>query len=307
MKSKSLIITNILILVIVLIGLSVLLFLGLGREHDFIRESSELLNSKTFNKSEIEHFISDVKNFDLMIKESLDDQIKVLVYGSKKNKDSIDININNGELIIQQTKRKSSICIGFCFNHNEIVVYMPKDIMIDSDIKSVSGDVNLKNNFNNLKITTTSGDIELNDSTNADISAVSGDINGHNIKKGSISSTSGDITILELNDGKVATVSGEVEINNADTLEVKTTSGDVNINRINKLVKARTTSGDIKINSFTILDNSEITSTSGDVRINLNNDAYIDASSISGEKDIKPSNGENKLVLRTTSGDITVK
>ncbi|MCM1052775.1 MAG: DUF4097 domain-containing protein [Ruminococcus sp.] len=308
MKNKSLIITNIIILSCVAIGLTVLLFLGTSTNFNFVKENSELLYQKEFNLNDISLLTANIKNFDLTFKESSTNDIKIEVYGAIKNKDSIEISLNNNELFVNQTKHKSTICIGFCFHHNEIVISMPKDININTNLKAVSGDIKIDNNLNEKGvITTTSGDISLNSLNKADITSTSGDITLKNINKGSVSSTSGDITINEIKEGTITTISGDIEVNNTDSLEVSSTSGEIEISKANKLLNAKTTSGDIKIRSFNIENDSKITSTSGDITINLLNDAYIEAKTTSGDKDIKSTNGDYKLTLKTTSGDITVR
>ena len=53
--------------------------------------------------------------------------------------------------------------------------------------------------------------------------------------------------------------------------------------------------------------NTRFETTSGEIEINLLNEALINVSTVSGEKDIKSSYGEYKLDVKTVSGDVKIK
>ena len=86
-------------------------------------------------------------------------------------------------------------------------------------------------------------------------------------------------------------------------------SGDIEINKVNKYLNLLAISGSVKINTLNIIDNSSISTTSGDVFVgnNLSN-CYVEFSTISGSNHIEKSDRKSDIVLKvnTISGDIRV-
>lgn len=290
MKNKTLIITNIIILSCVAIGLLIFMFWGINTRHSFFDYKKEMLASETFTLNDIKNINVDLKNYDIEFREGNDNEIKVEIYGSEKSKDNVNIDLKSDKLNILQTG--STLCFGFCFADNEVVIYIPRDFKREMDINTVSGDVDILLNLisDNIKIRTTSGDITI-----------------QNLNNGDISSTSGDITLKEARNLELSTVSGDIDVDKVVRLNAKTTSGEVNALEILESLDIKTTSGDVTVRDFSINSDSKIESVSGEVTVWLNNEAIINAETKSGDKDIKSSNGEYTLNLRTTSGDITVK
>ena len=132
---------------------------------------------------------------------SNDDSISVKVYAkSKKNIDLYKDEDNN--IVINQEKRKGSICVGFCFgNYNVIKIYLPKDYDGKFNIKSKSGDITSDiDNYLAFNVKLTSGDIDIK-----------------NIKSLVGRTTSGDIEIKDLSSYiDFKTTSGDIEIDNFD-------------------------------------------------------------------------------------------
>ncbi len=126
----------------------------------------------------------------------------------------------------------------------------------NTTIKTTSGDVSL-NSAADVDIHTTSGDINIGDVKNVSIVSVSGEIQGNKIEgKSKISTTSGDIKINQFQckeNSEIKSVSGEVEINNVENayIETKTVSGDSEIANNDRKSEytlfIKTTSGDIHI------------------------------------------------------------
>ena len=123
--------------------------------------------------------------------------------------------------------------------------------------------VKLPNNiqYNRVIIKSTSGDINISNSLNANVvklTTVSSDINFDNINCDTIkfSVVSGDITGLSI-EGKevyVDTVSGDMTCNmiNCDNLSLSTITGDINIAHANANIKASTVSGEILTNNSVV-------------------------------------------------------
>lgn len=290
MSNKALIITNIVILSCVIVGLLVLMFWGVNGKFNFYDNKKILLESKKFNISDINKLTSDVKNYDIKIMNSDSEDVIVEVYGSEKNKSHINLDLNNKELKITQSG--STFCFGFCFYDNEIIVYLPSDLKNGIDLLTVSGDIFAEVLFNQAEVS---------------IKTVSSDIKVNGISKGDIKSTSGDILIDNITDGVITTVSGDISISKASNIKASSTSGEIEIKEL-EVANIKTTSGDIELDNFRIKENSKVESVSGYVNIRLLNEAYVDAETKSGDKDIKVMrNSKYDLVIKTISGDITVK
>jgi len=289
-NNKALIITNIIILSCIVISLLIFMIFGMRGEISFIGNSKKLVLTKIFDNSNFDNIKIDVKSYDIKLVESASEKFEVEVYGNKKTKNNIEISDSNGILKIKQIK--SSICIGLCFGSSNIILKVPKSYQNVYNINTISGEIVSKISFHseNNRVTSTSGDIELQEVTS-----------------GKIKSTSGDIEVLSLDDGSVSTTSGDIEINFLKNGNVSSTSGDVEIENFKGYGELETTSGDINVDRFEILGNTSISSTSGEIKIKLINEAYITAESVSGDKNIRASRGEYDLRLKTISGDITVK
>lgn len=286
-ENKALIITNIILLGCIIIGLLIFMIFGLNGKITFWGGENELIEKLEFN--DINNNVEvDVKSYDIEIIANSTDKIEVEVYGNEKTKGNVTIS-NNGSLEIKQ--KRSTLCFGICHS-SKIIIKLPSSYQGKFNLNTISGDITSNMSFKNSNnvITSTSGNIKLLD-----------------IESGKITSTSGDIDINYLNNGKVKTTSGDIEVNNFDNGDITSTSGEIEIGNLTGFGDIETTSGDIRINRFEILGNTTISSTSGDIKIKLINEAYITADSISGDKDVKASRGEYSLRLKTVSGDITVR
>lgn len=305
MKNKYLIITNIIVLSLVALSLLSFLIWGVYSDFHFSRPKSSLLYNETFNSNNFNRLTTNLKDFSFTIKESDNDKIYLEIYGTEKQKNSIKVDTTNNELNIKQ--ERSTICIGFCFIDSEVILYLPSNIELDTNIKTYSGDLYI-NSFSpqNIKLTTISGDIKTDNLNNGTIKSTSGDIIINKLNNGTISSVSGDINISSIEKGQISTTSGDIRIDNSKELDISTTSGDIYLSRTN-IINASSISGDIKLHNLTIEANSSVKTTSGDITIYLTNNAHINAKTTSGDKNIKQTDGIYELKLATTSGDITVK
>ncbi len=288
MKNRVLIVTNIIILSCIIIGLLIFMFWGIGGNHDLFQVKHEILYSETYNLNDIEKIKTDLKSYDVEIKESNDNNFKVEVYGNEKNKDNIKLKVNNKELNIDQIG--SSICFGFCYSDSAVVIYMPKENIIELDINTISGDIDIFDDIlNKVNLKTTSGDIKVK-----------------NLEEAIINTTSGNVMVDKVKEAVINTVSGDINVDNTQNIKVKSTSGDITIMEVREAFDIKSTSGDVTIRDLIINNDSKVVTVSGDVTINLNNDADINVNTRSGDRDIKHSKGEYNLDIKTTSGDITV-
>lgn len=170
-----------------------------------------------------------------------------------------------------------------------------------SSISATSGDVTLRSIIANLKVKTSSGDIDIDGLTgDSEIASTSGDQDIYNTR-GNIETraSSGDITFSEF-EGKI---------------KVQATSGDVKLKKGKGGVKVKTSSGDIDGYEIELNDNAYFDATSGSVTVDFVNhvdDLSFDLTATSGDLEVGNRSGEKRLVIdrgrltvigTTSSGD----
>ena len=273
------------LLIIVILALIGVIIWGIKSGNGFtFFEKPVIIYDNTFEK--IASINVDVTSYDVELKESNNDTIKVEISGSKKNQDKFHVEEENGNLTINENG--SSVCIGFCLDE-AITIYLPnQDITYHH--KSSSGNIYSDIDLRSVVINTTSGDITLKNINDGTVSSTSGNINIRNANKLNASATSGDISLDEVGDIVITSKSGNVEVKSI-ILKMDIT----------------TTSGDIDILSLSIEEDSKAEARSGNVDIKLNKEVFIDATTRSGDIDIDNTNASPILTIKTTSGDITAK
>ena len=273
------------VLIIVILALIGVIIWGIKSGNGFtFFEKPVIIYDNTFEK--IASINVDVTSYDVELKESNNDTIKVEISGSKKNQDKFHVEEENGNLTINENG--SSVCIGFCLD-GAITIYLPNQDIIYHH-KSSSGNIYSDIDLGSVDINTTSGDITLKNINDGTISSTSGYINVANANKLNASATSGDISLDEVRDIVITSKSGNVEVKSI-TLKMDIT----------------TTSGDIDILSLSIKEDSKAEARSGNIDIKLDKDVFIDATTRSGDIDIDNTNASPILTIKTTSGDITAK
>lgn len=273
------------VLIIVILALIGVIIWGIKSGNGFtFFEKPVIIYDNTFEK--IASINVDVTSYDVELKESNNDTIKVEISGSKKNQDKFHVEEENGNLTINENG--SSVCIGFCLD-GAITIYLPNQDIIYHH-KSSSGNIYSDIDLGSVDINTTSGDITLKNINDGTISSTSGNINVANANKLNASATSGDISLDEVRDIVITSKSGNVEVKSI-TLKMDIT----------------TTSGDIDILSLSIKEDSKAEARSGNIDIKLDKDVFIDATTRSGDIDIDNTNASPILTIKTTSGDITAK
>ena len=273
------------ILIIVILALIGVIIWGIKSGNGFtFFEKPVIIYDNTFEK--IASINVDVTSYDVELKESNNDTIKVEISGSKKNQDKFHVEEENGNLTINENG--SSVCIGFCLD-GTITIYLPnQDITYHH--KSSSGNIYSDIDLRSVVINTTSGDITLK-----------------NINDGTVSSTSGNINIRNANKLNVSATSGDISLDEPKNLVANTQSGNIEVRSITSKMDITTTSGDINISSLSIKEDSKAEAKSGNIDIKLDKDVFIDATTRSGNIDIDNTNTNPTLIIKTTSGDITAK
>mgnify|MGYP005793939621 CR=1 FL=1 len=273
------------ILIIVILALIGVIIWGIKSGNGFtFFEKPVIIYDNTFEK--IASINVDVTSYDVELKESNNDIIKVEISGSKKNQDKFHVEEENGNLTINENG--SSVCIGFCLD-GTITIYLPnQDITYHH--KSSSGNIYSDIDLRSVVINTTSGDITLK-----------------NINDGTISSTSGNINVANANKLNVSATSGDISLDETKNIIANTKSGNIEVRSITSKMDITTTSGDINIFSLSIKEDSKAEAKSGNIDIKLDKDVFIDATTRSGNIDIDNTNTNPTLIIKTTSGDITAK
>ena len=287
MKKNKKVMISIIVLLVIIIGLAGLVIYGMIKGESFIfSRKTEVLYDSTFN--DINKIDVEVASYDVLLKEYDQNEIKVEITGNEKNKDKIKVEENNNELTIKQDG--SIICIGLCFYREEITIYVPENYELEYNHNSSSGSLESDILIQRGNIKTTSGDVNLTTLLN-----------------GFIASTSGNIELNEGEDLEVSSTSGDIDIEKIINLTGSATSGNLTIDHLTNRINFGLTSGDIKINKFSINEDSSLTARSGNIKIGLEKEVFIEAKTNSGDIDINNSNTNPTLTLTTTSGDITAK
>ncbi len=143
------------------------------------------------------------------------------------------------------------------------------------------------------ELKTVSGDISLEDlHGTVNVHSVSGDIDGRSLAHvESAASTSGDIDLEQcLVDGDIVTKSGDVEIDNCTVHGMlKSYSGDASaLDTVLNDADVLSFSGDVHLEGVTIQGGARLKTTSGDVRVELDqHDVMVDVDTRSGEATVR--------------------
>ncbi|NMA50525.1 MAG: DUF4097 domain-containing protein [Mollicutes bacterium] len=276
MKNKKQIIILIVILSILIVFLTATMFLLINKDFNFRfmfnNSQMKLIESYETLALDIENINLDMIDGDIDVRESKNENIKIEYYNNKDKNNKI-ISFNAGTIYVAEEQNH---CFGFCFNNSKLIIYIPSTYLGLYDVKTISGDINLKVDITNkINIKTTSGDVNIEKADNIDIE----------------------------------TTSGDIKVNKSDKAIIKSVSGDVIFNNILGSFNIKTTSGDITLGEIEINEDSFIDTVSGDVFIESNNNNnYIDYETVSGEKEINNSNRTSQFTIKikTISGDISV-
>lgn len=283
----------------------------------------------------------DCDSYDIIIKESDTDELKVVQYAPERTDDSELFNItynykgdNNSIAITQNDKMKIWI-FGFISlsNSHRMEISIPTGYEQELVISTKSGDICVDRDLKstNFEVNVLSGDISSKNITasTVDITTKSGDINmGETFTDSySINTISGSISISKLTGkGDIRVTSGDIGINEIDGEEVNisTVSGDVFIRAMKGGGSIKTTSGDISVSGLDMTGDLLLSCQSGDIDVKLVEDAAvkINAKSVSGDvrsnfgldfndshskADGETSEGATlNLKITTTSGEISV-
>jgi len=223
-------------------------------------------------------------------------------YGKYDNPPKLLLEKNGNEVIVRVFYEKPINLIGISSQDMKVYVNIPKNYSGDISVLSASGDVELnKINLNNLEATSASGNINLENikvKNKAKINAVSGDIN---------------IISLSSKESRIESISGEINLEDAraNRIDLSSVSGEINTINSENISSITTTSGEIEIENYSIKEDLNIESVSGEIELDLAEDSSIDLDFKSTSGDLendfgKVYGGENKVNVKTNSGDLRV-
>ena len=266
---------------------------------DFSIAREQIDESKTFDVQGVNEIYIDTVSTDINIIPTNKEEIEVHFYGEvstniKRVIPSLVAYKSGDELRIEILQPKTFF-IGFNIWRTKLDVYIPESSIEALKIETVSSDTSVSN----LKVDKFS------------FGAVSGDFKGESLFASDlkINSISGDISLRDYTGNiNVDVVSGDIALvdgSQNDNIEVVKVSGDVYIEQEDS-------------------SNMNISSTSGDIEINLSEDAqfYLKAKAISGHIENRfpikiissgrrelegiVGSDEKEIIVSTTSGDIDI-
>lgn len=307
--------TLIVALAFIIIGLFISLGGLIAMDFKFTELNTADFVTNTYSVSEEFTNIS-VKSAECNVRLLFSDDDSCKVVCNERDNITHSVTVENGTLIIDRTdKRKWYEHIGIFFGKMEIIVYLPKTEYESLYVSTVSGDIEVSDDFTfaEADIHNTSGDVNFSAFVNKDLSVktVSGKIKVNDIQCESVTlqSTSGDVDL-------------SVSVN--EELYVKTVSGSIKLTDIQcKNVTAQSTSGGIIFSKVTASGNIHIESTSGKVELltcdadslwiktvsgdvygRLLTDKIFITNTVSGSIDVPRSTSGGKCEVNTTSGSI---
>ena len=229
----------------------------------------------------------DTRDNDIILKKTTGSEIKVTCYESEElTYDILNVKSDKSLKISEKDGRKwyQMIDVNFGIQETPLTVEIPDKYWQSIKITTSSGDINVSDffNFYEYSINTSSGDIIITDMNAANM----------NIK-----SSSGDVCIKDsyiMYQLGIKTTSGETKLSKVDTsnIEINSNSGDVELYKTDAVeYKVETSSGDI---SGKLRDDAaykfKVESLCGDISVPLS------------EKE-----GETLFSAVTTSGDIKIE
>ncbi len=259
MKTRELLIILIVLLILLIIGLVAFLVFYLSGKSRWTngkgQKSSQVIFDSNYQLAEVEKLEILSSAGDVEFKQSMDEQIKVTIYG--QNPEDLTIDFVENQLKIDYTKKKRKITF-FHFVKNDMVIYLPKEFAKQIDMKVNYGDIQAE-------------DFE---SASFQIEEDCGDVHLGKVKNAFIQNHYGNIKIVEVK----------------NKLEIESDCGDV------------------KIGSVTLLEDSWIVNSLGDIKIGQTNEIYMDAKTDLGDVKINRNERHSEICLKIENhcGDIKV-
>lgn len=357
---KGLKITLIAVLSVVVVGLCVLLGYDLSRRDsarwEILSSNAELVQEKEFSVEDIDKLDIryDKSSNDVTIYESDSSTVIVREFANFEVKDSelAEIKLSGSTLSVKGPKRTNNMINVNRYMYTEI--WLPAGYEGEISVKTVSGEISVDRELSlqqKLKLSSTSGDITTKNvaAEQVMIASTSGEVRAGELtaKEIEISTTSGDIRLdkaagrllatstsgeVTVSDGsgerKVSTTSGDIRISGIDSkFSVSSTSGEVTLEGQSGFGTVGTTSGDTRLSIAQLTGDLDISTSSGEVTLQLSRDESLQFKANTGSGTISTffddvlsfskkgdraegsigNDSKNKVTVTTTSGDIRVQ
>lgn len=265
MKNKSSIITLIILLSIITFLLVMFLVMYLKGGMSFKNgvfsigsKSTNIIYDKQFELEDIKDIDIKQDAGDILVKETTEDYIKVVLYG--KNEGDAQVELNNGKLTIDNTHNRNFVFLNLGVTKNDIIIYVPSNYSNDMKIKNDYGGCDITNLENaTLNINCDAGNVELGKIRNATIKCDYGNIEIEEIlNKCDIKADCGNIkidTISIKENSSIKADLGNVDINNTNDIyiDANVDLGKTNINKNNRnaeiTLKVNCDCGNVTINN----------------------------------------------------------
>lgn len=290
MMKKISVIFLIIILSCLVLFLSGILILGINNGPKFsftIATKTKLIKEERLTSKSI-NINADTANVNFYYHD--DDEILVEIYGYEKNSENISIEELSDKYIINY-KNNNRYMIGLYFGSEDIDIYLPSNYENDINISVKTGNVKADEQVKNIRsVKSTTGNITLNEVTDANVKATTGNIKINSIINSNVKTTTGNISVKY----------------SSDTL-YRCSTGNIKITNVLNYVDAKVSTGNIIIENLTLYRDSVIQTTTGNIKVNNVNDIYVEASTKTGNIKTSYSNrlAEYILTLKTSTGNIT--
>jgi len=252
-----------------------------------VANKSAKTQKTTFDSLQISQEISidATSNINIWVDDSLSSA--KIIYSTKGN-GQLDVKSNDGVTTAKESLRKVFfLSFDFEDDSSSINLYLPSE------------------DLNNIKLKTTSGDINSYSELNA--------------KQFVTESVNGDVNFLDINADsvKIETITGDImntDIFSRSDVELNSTSGDISVNKIDSAsCKINSVSGDVVVIESNVSGNYEINTTSGDISVELAEDSGLKINTVSGDIEIDGkefgspySSGDERYKFQSISGDIEI-
>jgi len=299
------------ILVLLLFSSSMLLQACRIDSKERIDENLKVLHEKTFNISEGKLLKLDAASGDVIVRTWDKPQVYVKILGNSKAERKVDFSFNATDEYVEIIADHPHSFFNWFGNGIRMKFEITVPSTFNTKIKSSGGDIKLAGITGDQRMKTSGGDVSVMDiNGNLTISTSGGDVTTTNTKGTTDLSTSGgDVKSTDFEgDLRASTSGGDIILRGQDSkVYAHTSGGDVTLNYKgkNKGIDIGTSGGSITLRLPDDFNASAKLSTSGgSISCNLKTTNISKITSSKFEADIN--NGGNRLVARTSGGDIEV-
>ena len=261
----------------ILICISAFAFLGF----DFKKLSTVKLVSDTYDVDDsFENIQIKADTEDICFLPSDDGKCRVICYEEENNLHDVHTE-NNTLTISSKNTQKLNINFGISTQSPSITVYLPEKSYKMLDIDSDTGDTKIPKDFSfeNINIRLDTGDVSCSAPAKEKINIITDtgdmDLSSLSASDMTLSSDTGDIVmtdVIALNQFNIENNTGDVKFNgcDAETIFVRTDTGDIKGTLLSeKIFITKTDTGDINVPQSVTGGKCELTTDTGDIRIEL--------------------------------------